>query len=107
MNGKGKRQKGAQGERELAKILEDELGFVVSRNLGQARDGGDDITVQKFRFEVKRQERLNIMAWCEQVEQACKQGDVPVVAFRQNGEQWRITLRLDDFIPLLRDALDY
>lgn len=106
MNGKGKRQKGAHGERELAKILEDELGFVVTRNLGQARDGGDDITIQKFRIEVKRQERLQIMAWCEQVEKVCKPGDVPVVAFRQNGKPWKVTLRLDDFLPLLRDALN-
>lgn len=106
MNGKGKRLKGAQGERELAKLLEDELGFVVTRNLGQARDGGDDITIQKFRIEVKRQERLSVMAWCEQVEQACKTGDVPVVAFRQNGKPWRVVLRMEDFVPMLREFLD-
>lgn len=106
MNGRGKRQKGAAGEREIAGILSDELGFVVTRNLGQARDGGDDLTIQKFRIEVKRQERLQVMAWCEQVEKTCRAGDVPVVAFRQNGKPWKIVLRLDDFIPMLRDQLE-
>jgi len=38
MNGRGKRNKGAAGERELAGILKDHLGFEVKRNLGQARD---------------------------------------------------------------------
>jgi Holliday junction resolvase len=106
MNGRGKRAKGAGGERELAGILSDELGFVVTRNLNQARDGGDDLTIQKFRIEVKRHERLSVMAWCEQVEKTCRQGDVPVVAFRQNGESWRVVLKLDDFIPMLRDQLE-
>ena len=39
MNGRGARNKGAAGERELAALLQDQLGFVVKRNLGQARDG--------------------------------------------------------------------
>ena len=43
MNGRGRRNKGATGERELAAILTDEMGFVVKRKLGQARDGGHDI----------------------------------------------------------------
>lgn len=105
MNGKGKRNKGAAGERELAGILTDALGFVVSRNLGQARDGGDDITVQKFRIEVKRQERLKIEDWCDQVEKTCRAGDVPVVAFRRNNQKWRVVLTLEDFLPLMRGEL--
>jgi len=35
MNGRGARKKGAVGERELAGILSDKLGFVVKRKLGQ------------------------------------------------------------------------
>jgi len=49
VNGRGKRAKGAAGERELAALLSEHLGFVVKRNLGQARDGADDLTVQQFR----------------------------------------------------------
>jgi len=65
MNGRGKRNKGAAGERELAGILKDHLGFEVKRNLGQARDGADDITIQKFRIEVKGQSKWNHAASLE------------------------------------------
>lgn len=106
MNGRGKRNKGAAGERELAGILKDHLGFEVKRNLGQARDGADDITIQKFRIEVKRQERLQVDKWSEQVESCSKVGEVPVLIYRRNGQPWRVCLKLDDFIPMLRDALD-
>ena len=105
MNGRGKRNKGAAGEREVAGILEDKLGFVVKRNLGQARDGADDITIQKFRIEVKRQETLKVDVWSKQVEDCSQAGEVPVLIYRRNGQPWRVCLKLDDFIPLLRDAL--
>jgi len=106
MKGRGKRNKGAAGERELAGILKDHLGFEVKRNLGQARDGADDITIQKFRIEVKRQERLQVDKWSEQVESCSKSGEIPILAYRRNGQPWRVCLRLDDFIPLMRDALE-
>lgn len=105
MNGRGARNKGAAGERELAALLSEHLGFVVKRNLGQARDGADDLTVQQFRIEVKRRERLEVDKWSEQVEACAQPGEVPVVAYRRNGQPWRVCLRLDDFIPLMRDAL--
>lgn len=105
MNGKGKRNKGAAGERELAALLSDHLGFVVKRNLGQARDGADDLTVQHFRLEVKRQETLRIDEWSKQVESCAQAGEVPVLAYRRNGQPWRVCLRLEDFIPMMRDQL--
>jgi len=106
MNGRGKRNKGAAGERELATLLTNELGFVVKRNLGQSRDGADDITIQHFRLEVKRQERLQIDAWSQQVEACAQPNEVPVVVYRRNGQPWRVCLLLDDFIPMLRDQLE-
>lgn len=105
MNGRGKRNKGAAGEREVAGILKDQLGFEVKRNLGQARDGADDITIQKFRIEVKRQETLKVDVWSKQVEDCSQAGEVPVLIYRRNGQPWRVCLKLDDFIPMLRDAL--
>lgn len=106
MNGKGAKNKGAAGERELAALLSDQLGFVVKRNLGQARDGADDLTVQKFRIEVKRQETLQMDKWSQQVEACVKPGEVPVLIYRRNGQPWRVCLRLDDFIPMMRDQLE-
>lgn len=105
MGGRMSRNKGAAAERELAEILSNELGFVVKRKLGQARDGGDDIQVQKFRIEAKRRETLALPAWTRQIEAAYQAGEVPIVAYRQNGQPWRVVLRLDDFLPLLRDGL--
>jgi len=105
MNGRGKRAKGAAGERELAALLSDQLGFVVKRNLGQARDGADDLTVQHFRLEVKRQETLRIDEWSKQVESCAQPGEIPVLAYRRNGQPWRVCLRLEDFIPMMRDQL--
>ena len=64
MTGRMSRNKGAAGERELAKILADELGIEVQRKLGQDRDGGDDIQVGKYRLEVKRREALRLDDWC-------------------------------------------
>jgi hypothetical protein len=60
-----------RGERELSKILTDELGFEVKRKLGQARDGGDDIQIGKYRIEVKRREALRLDDWCQQIEKVC------------------------------------
>jgi hypothetical protein len=105
MNGRGKRAKGAAGERELCQILSDALGLDVKRNLGQARDGEDDITLPPFRIEVKRQETLKIEPWCLQVEAAAKVGEIPVVAFRRNGKPWRVVLRMEDFIKLAREEM--
>lgn len=105
MGGRMSRNKGAAAERELAAILSDELGFVVKRKLGQARDSGDDIQVGKFRIEAKRRETLALPAWCRQIEEHCQSGEVPIVAYRQNGQPWRIVMKLEDFLPLLRGEL--
>jgi Holliday junction resolvase len=105
MGGRMSRNKGAAAERELAALLSDELGFVVKRKLGQARDSGDDMQVGKFRIEAKRRETLALPAWCRQIEEHCSAGEVPIVAYRQNGQPWRIVMKLEDFLPLLRGEL--
>jgi len=120
MDGRGKRRKGAVGERELAGILSEQLGFEVKRKLGQARDGGYDIEIGRFCIEVKRQERLAIEDWCKQVEAAVttqittvsridSEGDfeppVPVVVFRRSGQPWRAVVPLDWLIKAMREDL--
>lgn len=106
MTGKRSRNKGATGERELAALLTDALGFVVQRKLGQARDGGDDIQVGKYRIEVKRREALRLDEWCKQVEEAARPGDVPVVAYRRNGQPWRVVVPLEWFMQQVRETLE-
>ena len=78
--GASQRRKGATGEREFAQILSDQMGFAVKRNIGQSRDGGDDITVCQFRFEVKRRKGIAVHEWIDQAARASGPSDIPVVA---------------------------
>lgn len=89
------RTKGASGEREVCKILV-EHGLVneASRNLDQVREGGSDVEVLSgVSIEVKRQERLAIKTWWDQVTlSASKMGKVPAVWWRPNRAKWLIML---------------
>jgi hypothetical protein len=104
MNGRGARAKGSRAENELAQMLTDELGFIVKRKLGQARDGGDDIQVGKFRIEVKRREALRLDEWCQQVEACCGPTEVPIVAYRRNGQPWRAVVPMAWLIKQIREG---
>ena len=99
------RTKGAAAEREVAQILTDALGVVVKRKLGQARDGGDDISLGPFRLEVKRRETLAMDQWSHQVEAAAGANDIPVVIYRRSREPWRISMLLEDWIVLVREEI--
>ena len=106
MTGRMARNKGAAGERELAGILTDELGFEVKRKLGQARDGGDDIQIGKYRIEVKRREALRLDDWCQQIEACCDPQEVPIVAYRRNGQPWRAVVPMAWLIKQIREDLE-
>jgi Holliday junction resolvase len=99
------RNKGAKGEREVANLLSEQLGWVVRRNIGQARDGGDDLTIGQFRVEVKRKKGIAVHAFMDQVAAACGPTDVPMVVMRGDGKGWLVMLRLEDAVPLIREAL--
>lgn len=85
------RRKGAVGERELFKLLSDELGVCVRRNVDQARSGGADcIDLPGFSIECKRREMLSRPTWWKQtVEQATKVGSEPICFYRQSRKPWR------------------
>lgn len=104
--GARERRRGAQAEREFAAILSDWLGVAIKRNLGQERDSGSDLTTGRVRWEVKRHERLCVMEWCKQAQKSAKDHEIPIVAFRQDGEEWRCVLRLRDLLPLLREEVE-
>lgn len=102
---KSQRRKGAAGELELAKILSEQLGWVVTRKLGQARDGGDDIQTGQFRWECKRRAKIAVYEFMDQITAACGPGDIPVVAMRADGKGWLVMMKLEDAIPLIRNEL--
>ena len=89
------RNKGANGEREAAKWLQDNFNLEVlpERNLEQVRKGGFDLVgFAPFAFEVKRCQVLAKRDWWLQVVNSCEPSDIPVVMFRQNRQPWRFLI---------------
>jgi len=102
------RRKGAAGEREVVAALKGR-GLRAQRTapLQAGRDGSNDadvIGVEGCHLEIKRQERVQIDAWCAQAELAAKPTDVPCVVWRRSREKWRVALPLDDFLDLVERA---
>jgi hypothetical protein len=95
--GASQRRKGATFEREIAQALG------AKRNIGQARDGGDDITVGRFRVECKRRASVGPMAqWMAQCVAACdRDGDIPLVVARGDGGEAYAIMRFADFVPFM------
>lgn len=95
------RIKGAAGERELFRALSNELGMVVQRKLGAARDGGcDGIDVPGWAVEVKRTETLCLPAfWSQAVRQAQQAGRKPVLFWRKSRAKWVAFMDPADLAP--------
>lgn len=105
--GRLQRSRGATTEREVANYLSDQLGTVVKRKLGQARDSGEDISVPPFRIEVKRRRGFAGMSFLTQAETGAAPGEIPLVIVRVDGDMRPVVLmRLDEFLPMMRDRLD-
>ncbi|QQM14133.1 putative holiday junction resolvase [Vibrio phage pVco-14] len=95
--------KGKAGEREAIKFIQPTIDKVYQmmgvdavqlyRNQNQSALGGYDIDgLPWLALEIKRQEQLNLNKWWEQVNRAKRDGQVPVVMFRQNRKQWRFLI---------------
>jgi hypothetical protein len=103
------RQKGANGEREVAILLNGIIVEVmtamafppldielaaktVQRNQNQSAVGGCDLTnVFGMAIEVKRQEQLSIGTWWKQtVASAERNQELPVLMYRQNRKPWKV-----------------
>ena len=100
--GKAERAKGAEAEREVARILT-AAGFPATRN---ARNGisAEDVSHQipGVWLEVKRRERLNVSEAMKQARAyAAFAVKVPVVVHRRSRESWLATLPLADLLELM------
>lgn len=94
--GLSQRTKGANAEREVAHIF---LSHGHEARRGQVFNGEPDVIVDlPIHVEVKRQEKLSLPAWIRQSEAAAKEGETPVVIFRQNRGKWYITMELEEFL---------
>ena len=98
---KSERVKGAEGEREVARIYR-ARGFDVDRvpNSGGLRIKGDLHGDVPEHIEVKRQEVLRPWLWIAQAESEAR--DMPwVVVFRRNGSSWYALTTLERHVALV------
>lgn len=103
--GRSQRTKGSSFERAVANDLSERLGKVVQRNIGQARDGGDDITVPPFRIECKARAGIASLAWLRQAEAASRASEIPVVVMKADRQPWAVLLRYEDAVKLMQGEL--
>lgn len=100
--GRRSRRRGADGERELANLLTDH-GHPCRRGQ-QHRGGGDSpdvVGLDGVHIECKRVEALNVERAMEQSRRDAEgSGDLPVVMHRRNYEVWKVTMDLEDWLPL-------
>lgn len=108
--------KGKEGEREVCRLLNRQLSAlvqsgryddptvtmlqnVVQRNQNQSAVGGGDIDLFGLSIEVKRQETLAVETWWRQAcASAARNGDKPVLMYRQNRKSWHVVM--DGYMPL-------
>ena len=110
--GRSAREKGKRGEREVAERFRD-AGFADARRAvqynGRPGTAADVTGVPKFHIEVKRVEREAVRKWTAQAIRdaaAGGKGKIPVVAHRKSGEDWLVTMRLDDFLQIFGGVKD-
>lgn len=101
MSGHTSRNKGANGERELANLLRDVWGYDVRRGYVFQHES-DMVGLKGIHPEVKRVEKLNVDAALDQAirEAEKRQDGIPVVFHRKNRRGWEVTMRLDDWMDL-------
>lgn len=100
------RRKGAAGEREVVRLMNETLGEdTVRRNLNQTREGGTDIQVAPYGIEVKRRKQMAFYQWLHQAERACGDAAKPVVVARADGEEWVAIIPLPEFLRLAREDI--
>lgn len=98
------RQKGAAGERELARKLR-EYGYNCRRGQQYSGANGDAdvVGLEGIHIECKRVERLNIEDAVAQAKRDAKEGELPTVFHRKNNHDWLVTMLFDDWMRLYND----
>lgn len=103
--GRGARIKGANFERELAKIISEETCIEAKRGLAQTRGGGaevSDVEMPLIHIEAKRHKKCNIRAALDQaINDSQVNGKIPVAITRDDRKEALVTMRLSDWLPFL------
>lgn len=100
------RDKGKRGELELARVLR---GYGYDARRGQQYSGligdPDVLGLPGVHIECKRVERLNLTDAMIQAKRDARDGEIPAVFHRRNREEWLVTMRLDDWVQMYREAM--
>lgn len=104
--GKSSQSKGRRGEIEVASILQ---SHGIPAEPGQAVSYGstpDIVGVNGIHCEIKRRENVNLAAALAQAEEDSRKfGDgLPAVFHRRNRESWRVTMPLQSWVELYKQA---
>lgn len=118
------RQKGAEGERQVVRALNEVLQRVleahqwpehireackksIQRNQNQSAVGGNDlVNVFGLGIEVKRQEELSINTWWKQcTEAAMRNHEFPVLVYRKNKQAWSVVMYASLPLPFVEPGL--
>lgn len=97
------RAKGVRSERELERLIADR-GIEVDRALGGRHQVYGDIRIPGVAIECRRREQVRIIAWSRTHEEQVPDHLTPAVVYRTNGEPWRVSLPLSDFLDLYQEA---
>lgn len=101
--GRASRDKGKRSEAEVSRILS-ERGIHHDRLLDGRRQIHGDILAGDVAIEVRRREKVAITRWSADHEKSVPAHLIPAVCYRSNGEPWRVSLTLADFLDLLEAA---
>lgn len=100
------KRKGNAGEVEFCKLIVENLGIDVHRNLQQTRDGGADIKLKPYSIEVKRRAAIgNIYDWMNQASAGCDTAERPIVVCRADRKQWLAILPIEELFRLIREEV--
>ena len=100
------RSKGRRAEREL-ELLILEAGIDCDRSLSGRRQPAGDLSLPGVALEARRRNRVRLVEWSREHEHRTPSHLIPALAYRPDGEPWRVSLPLADFLELLqlREAL--
>ena len=101
--GSKSRNKGANGERELAHLLQDQ-GYPVRRGVLLYGREPDCLGLPGVHIEVKRTERFQLYPALEQAQRDAVrfQDGTPAVFHRSNRHPWVVVMALEDWLEMYR-----
>lgn len=103
------RAKGKRGELELAQYLRNKGHLEARRSAqhcGKTGDAPDIVGVDGLHIECKRVEQFRDDVSLQQAERDSRAGDLPIVMYRRNGEEWKALTRLDTFLIIWDELSD-